>query len=224
MLWGPRAAAVGGGNCRSRGRLLSRRSAAPSGIIIVSFAGIFLAYTAFRILRSVRLVTREEHTLEPLSNSRNRTPFGAQYFRNASGLFIFWRRWLPVSPRGCVILVHGFGEHSGRYEHVAAALTEVGWAVYACDHQGHGASEGDRAYTKRFDDFADDVLQVPHAYLWSDPCVLMWHADAPLPSCSLRPSHSNAIPHYPPSCSDTQWEGPFQFECYERRRRRASKR
>lgn len=63
-------------------------------------------------------------------------------------------------PRGIVIIVHGFGEHSGRYDHVGRALAEQGLATFALDHQGHGASEGDRAYAKRFGDFCADVLQL----------------------------------------------------------------
>ena len=54
------------------------------------------------------------------------------------GLTQLRRRWVVSEPRASVLIVHGIGEHSGRYEHVAAALTAVGFAVYANDHQvGH---------------------------------------------------------------------------------------
>lgn len=43
----------------------------------------------------------------------------------------------PVA-RGVVQLLHGVGEHAGRYAHVAAALTAAGYIVYADDHRGHG--------------------------------------------------------------------------------------
>ena len=81
-------------------------------------------------------------------------------FVNKDGLLIHWRSWMPESGAiaGYVVLCHGFGEHSGRYEHVARAFNELGLAVYALDHQGHGQSEGDRGYVKRFRDFVDDVL------------------------------------------------------------------
>jgi pimeloyl-ACP methyl ester carboxylesterase len=59
---------------------------------------------------------------------------------------------------GLVVVVHGFAEHGGRYEHVAAALTRAGFVVYLMDHQGHGQSEGDRAHVVQFADYAEDVL------------------------------------------------------------------
>jgi acylglycerol lipase len=59
---------------------------------------------------------------------------------------LFYRRWLPEAPpRGHVVLSHGFAEHSGRYHHVAAGLTDAELSVWAPDHRGHGHSEGTRA-------------------------------------------------------------------------------
>lgn len=72
---------------------------------------------------------------------------------------IFHRSWLPDDePRSAVLLVHGLGEHSGRYEHVASALVEAGHAVYALDHRGHGRSSGRRAYVRRYEELADDLV------------------------------------------------------------------
>jgi predicted dienelactone hydrolase len=83
-------------------------------------------------------------------------------FVNKDRLRIYFRAWLPQSspPLGLVIIAHGFGEHIGRYEHIAGALTRAGFVVYGLDHQGHGRSEGDRAFVVRFSDYADDVLQL----------------------------------------------------------------
>lgn len=62
--------------------------------------------------------------------------------------FIFKRRWEPAAsclekPHG-VYLLHGIGEHSGRYERLASWLTDQGWRVGAHDHPGHGQSNGKR--------------------------------------------------------------------------------
>ncbi len=69
-------------------------------------------------------------------------------FQNAGGISIAYRVWLPEKEerRGIVLISHGLGEHSGRYRHVAAALTEVGFVCYGIDHLGHGLSGGLRAY------------------------------------------------------------------------------
>lgn len=56
-----------------------------------------------------------------------------------------------------VLLVHGLGEHSGRYTHVAQCLTSRQYAVYAIDHRGHGRSEGPRTYFPRFESAVDDL-------------------------------------------------------------------
>jgi alpha-beta hydrolase superfamily lysophospholipase len=54
-------------------------------------------------------------------------------------------RWDPESePRGIAQVTHGMGEHALRYAHVAEALTQDGYVVYAQDHRGHGNSAGDR--------------------------------------------------------------------------------
>ena len=55
-----------------------------------------------------------------------------------------YRLWKPTIPRALLILVHGFGEHSGRYQRFAQALAEQGICVAAPDLWGHGRSGGRR--------------------------------------------------------------------------------
>lgn len=62
--------------------------------------------------------------------------------------------------RGAVILVHGFGDHSGRYGHVAAWLAERGLAVFAFDQRGHGLSPGPRGHIARFAQYVSDVVSL----------------------------------------------------------------
>ena len=76
------------------------------------------------------------------------------------GLTIFHQTWLPDGdPIAVVMLIHGLGEHSGRYAHVAAALNDAGIAVHALDHRGHGKSEGKRTFVKSYDEFMKDLAQ-----------------------------------------------------------------
>ena len=58
---------------------------------------------------------------------------------------IFVRNWTNDSATFVVLLVHGYGEHAGRYEHVAGALVDIGATVYAPDHYAHGRSAGTMA-------------------------------------------------------------------------------
>ncbi|HEX5296506.1 MAG TPA: alpha/beta hydrolase [Streptosporangiaceae bacterium] len=62
-------------------------------------------------------------------------------YTSADGTRIAAYRWDPTGePRAVVQLTHGMGEHAQRYEHVAKALNDAGFVVYAQDHRGHGAS------------------------------------------------------------------------------------
>jgi alpha-beta hydrolase superfamily lysophospholipase len=59
--------------------------------------------------------------------------------------------------RGALILLHGFGDHSGRYAEVAAWFAERGISVWALDQRGHGRSPGKRGHVSRFAQFVSDV-------------------------------------------------------------------
>ncbi len=76
------------------------------------------------------------------------------------GTDILTRRWEAAgTPRAGILIVHGLGEHSGRYEHVGAALAGRGFAVHAFDLPGFGSSGGARAYVDRFDVYLDHVAE-----------------------------------------------------------------
>jgi alpha-beta hydrolase superfamily lysophospholipase len=82
-------------------------------------------------------------------------------FEGEGGVEISYRVWRPAGePRAAVVISHGAGEHSGRYEHVAAALTDAGYAVYALDHRGHGRSPGDRMRFDSVEPLAADLRQM----------------------------------------------------------------
>ncbi|MBA3654198.1 MAG: alpha/beta hydrolase [Actinobacteria bacterium] len=56
---------------------------------------------------------------------------------------LYYRVWDAQAPRATLVLAHGYGEHSGRYEHVGGALANAGFTTWAMDHFGHGQSAGD---------------------------------------------------------------------------------
>lgn len=65
--------------------------------------------------------------------------------------------WPVKQPRFLALLVHGYGEHLGRYHHVADKLGECGGYVFGPDHTGHGLSQGERALIEDVDAVVDDV-------------------------------------------------------------------
>ncbi len=62
--------------------------------------------------------------------------------------------------KGCVLIVHGLGEHSGRYGHVVERLNSIGFSVFRYDHRGHGKSDGKRGHIVSFTDYIDDLKTV----------------------------------------------------------------
>lgn len=99
--------------------------------------------------------------------------------RGAGGAVLFRRGWMPERARASVLVVHGFGEHSGRYEHVGQWLAERGFAVHAYDHRGHGRSAGRRCHVDRFDEYLDDlavVLEQVRADAPETPLFLIGHS------------------------------------------------
>ena len=59
--------------------------------------------------------------------------------------------WQAKTTKAVVVLVHGMGEHSGRYQHVAKKLTENDFSVVAFDHFGHGKTSGKRGHNPSFE-------------------------------------------------------------------------
>ncbi|MGB7538922.1 MAG: lysophospholipase [Anaerolineales bacterium] len=73
---------------------------------------------------------------------------------------IFYQAWLPDGEVKAVLpIVHGLGEHSGRYWNVVNHFVPLGYVVYGLDHIGHGKSGGPREYVERFDDYSDTFAQ-----------------------------------------------------------------
>ena len=80
------------------------------------------------------------------------------------GTPLFYRDWPVDRARACLVLVHGLGEHAGRYVHVADRLNGIGIAVRAADHRGHGKSSGKRGVLLRPDDLIHDLALVVEQY------------------------------------------------------------
>ena len=79
-------------------------------------------------------------------------------FAGLNNAAIYYQYWLPeATPRAIMLLVHGAGEHSGRYGYFVEHLTAQGYIVAALDHPGHGRSAGMRGYIDRFTDYLETL-------------------------------------------------------------------
>jgi alpha-beta hydrolase superfamily lysophospholipase len=95
----------------------------------------------------------------------------------ADGLRLHLRHWpAPAGARGTVQIVHGLGEHIGRYAAVAATLNAAGWNVVGHDQRGHGRSEGARGALPRTDALLADLAAVMDALRAPGPWVLLGHS------------------------------------------------
>jgi alpha-beta hydrolase superfamily lysophospholipase len=86
------------------------------------------------------------------------TPSHDGAFTSRDGLKLYYRRWDGASPTQAVlVVVHGYLEHSGRYQFLADFFAPKGYRLYAMDLRGHGQSGGRRAYVGSFGEYLDDL-------------------------------------------------------------------
>lgn len=80
-------------------------------------------------------------------------------WKSTDGLTLFAQGWEPdATPlKAVVCLVHGIGEHTGRYAHVAEAFTKEGYVLFAADIRGHGKSEGLKGHADSMEILMQDV-------------------------------------------------------------------
>lgn len=77
-------------------------------------------------------------------------------FHNTS---FFGQYWKPESIKGVVLILHGLGEHSGRFSSVAERLTQHGFGVAAFDHFGHGKTKGKRGHNPGYEKVMDSITE-----------------------------------------------------------------
>lgn len=68
--------------------------------------------------------------------------------------------WIPPQAKALVALVHGFGEHLRRYEHVANFLNQHYYGLIGFDQRGHGRSQGRRGHIVSYDDLLENIREM----------------------------------------------------------------
>lgn len=99
--------------------------------------------------------------------------------RASDGTKLSGRFFCPNSPRCAILIVHGLGEHSGRYNHVVDFFAEKGYAVLTFDLRGHGKSGGKRGHAESFEILMEDItkcLEAAENHCPKTPIFLYGHS------------------------------------------------
>ncbi len=102
-----------------------------------------------------------------------------EYKINTSGYNLSGKSWTVDEPRAAVCLIHGIGEHCGRYAHVAEKMNEAGYSVYAIDLPGHGLSDGKRGHAGSTDELmevVDELINYARNESKNIPIFVMGHS------------------------------------------------
>lgn len=109
-------------------------------------------------------------------------PHVETFHETADGKKLYLQAWEPESERkAAMLLVHGLGEHSSRYAHLAEYLNAKGIAVYTFDGRGHGKSSKPKvtAYFERASIYVkdvDDLYNKMKDYVGEAPCFIFGHS------------------------------------------------
>jgi acylglycerol lipase len=102
------------------------------------------------------------------------------YFKGVRNANIYYQGWLPDgNVKAVLLIVHGLGEHCGRYMNVVNHFVPLGYAVYGLDHLGHGKSDGGREAVDRFEDYTDTLttyLNMVKGWQQGKPIILLGHS------------------------------------------------
>ncbi len=97
------------------------------------------------------------------------------WFEVRKGCSLYYRRWTRSGNDLPLVIVHGGGEHSGRYAGTAERFAREGYAVYAFDLPGHGRSPGERGHIRRFEDYLEAVRRFIE-HVGNQPTMLLGHS------------------------------------------------
>ena len=110
---------------------------------------------------------------------------------------LFFRKHLVEKEQARMVIVHGLGEHSGRYLALAEDLAKKGISLWILDLRGHGQSGGEKGHVESFDDYTDDVRCVVDLALEGKPAdtkfFLLGHSMGGLVAIGFALEHQDLI-------------------------------
>lgn len=118
-------------------------------------------------------------------------------FRGMDGLELYYQGWRPNGQaRAVLAVVHGVGEHSGRYMNIVNRLTGRGYVVYGFDQRGHGRSPGQRGHINSWGEYRGDLnafLNVIGEHEPNLPLFLLGHSMGALVALDYLLCHPVAL-------------------------------
>jgi alpha-beta hydrolase superfamily lysophospholipase len=114
----------------------------------------------------------------------------------SDGLRLYLRKHAANEPRGNILLVHGFGEHSGRYRALIEHLVSHSYSVCAYDQRGHGQSDGLPGHVEHFGDYDLDLERIVASMRAADderPLFIVAHSMGGLVALRYLARESTAI-------------------------------
>jgi len=101
-------------------------------------------------------------------------------FKGVRNTKTYYQAWLPEGKvKAVLLIIHGLGEHCGRYMNVVNHFVPLGYAVYGYDHIGHGKSEGMREVVERFEDYTNTLTvycEMVKSWQAGKPLFLVGHS------------------------------------------------
>jgi acylglycerol lipase len=115
-------------------------------------------------------------------------------FASRDGTTLHELTWPAATAQGGVAIIHGYGEHIGRYDHIGKALAARGLTARGIDFRGHGQSAGGRGHIQRFDEYLDDLAALAQrcaSELSGRPLFLLAHSMGALVAAEYLLKHGS---------------------------------
>ena len=135
--------------------------------------------------------------LEVREWSRRKSDTRPAISKRRAAVRLVWQSWTPDGHAAAVLaVVHGYGEHGGRYGFLVDDIVPRGYTVFTFDLRGHGRSPGRRGHIDRFGDYLADtrafLAQVRRACP-DTPVVLLGHSMGGLIAAALAEEDDAAL-------------------------------
>lgn len=113
-------------------------------------------------------------------NYLNPQNISEKYILSKDNIKLYYKKWQTNNDlKGSIILIHGFGEHIGRYNEWCKKFTEAGFNIHGIDLRGHGKSNGKRGFSPNYKSYLKDLYllyQIVNENSNNKPIILYGHS------------------------------------------------